>query len=446
MNPTTNVNDSSDTKTPVDVTRRDFVKSTATTAAAPVALGTILSAVPNVHAGGSGTIRVGLVGCGGRGTGAATQALNADPGVRVTAMADVFIDKLEASLTRIQNHAPDRVEVTEDTKFIGFDAFQRLIDSGVDVVILATPPGFRPEHLKAAIAANKHVFCEKPMAVDGPGVRSVLESAAEAKRKNLSLVAGFCWRYSEPQRETYGRILDGAIGDVSAMYTTYNTGGWVSPVARKAGWSDMEAQLRSWHYFTWLSGDHIAEQACHAIDWIGWVHRDQPPVRCHAAGGRQCRPDTPETGHVYDHFSVVWEYEDGSRAFHMCRHFPNCPWDNTAYLMGTKGYCRNNPWSPEQIEITGPNAWHWEGTRNDMYQTEHNELFASILNGKPINDGVWMARSTMLSIMGRMAAYTGQIVTWDQAMNSQQKLAPEEMKWGPLPTPEVAVPGTTKLL
>lgn len=426
------------------VSRRDFVKASMGAAAvAPFALGS-LSVARAAHVGGGDSIKVGLVGCGGRGTGAATQALKADPGAILVAMADAFEDRLESSLKTLRGNFGDKVRVNDDTKFVGFDAYQKLIDSGVDVVLLATPPAFRPAHLKAAIHANKHVFCEKPMAVDGPGVRSVIESAAEAKRRNLSLVSGFCWRYSEPQRATYGRIHDGAIGDIRAMYTTYNTGGWVAPRKREAGWSDMEAQMRSWHYFTWLSGDHIVEQACHSIDWINWAFQGRMPEKCHASGGRQTREDVPETGHVYDHFAVTYEYEDGARAFHMCRHFPNSPGDNTAYLMGSKGTCYSNPWSPSQIQISGENEWYYDGERNDMYQTEHDELFASIRDGKPMNDGEWMANSTLLAIMGRMAAYTGQVITAEQALNSQESLVPATLAWGPMETPQVAKPGETK--
>jgi len=429
------------------VSRRHFVKGATAAAIAPAIL-----ASRSAYALGGADLKVGLVGCGGRGTGAAVQALNADPGCVLTAMGDAFSDRLTSSHKNITEamgaEASQKVRVAPEQQFVGFDAYQQVIDSGVDVVVLATPPHFRPEHIEAAVKAKKHIFTEKPMAVDAPGARRVVEAAKKAKQQGTSLVSGFCWRYHYPQREAYNRILDGAIGDVRAMYTTYNAGAWVAPVKRKAGWSDMEAQMRSWHYFTWLSGDHIVEQACHAIDWMNWAFGGVMPVKCHAVGGRQVRPDLPETGHAYDHFSVVYEYENGARGYHMCRHYPGCPSDNSAYLLGTEGTCTNTPWTPNQIRIerTDGKNWRYEGRPNSMYQTEHDELFASIRDNKPMNDGEWMMNSTMLGIMGRMAAYTGQTITWEQAWNSEQNLSPKQYAWGEMPTPEVAVPGKTKFV
>lgn len=417
-----------------DLTRRDFVKTAAIASAGSLA-------VPAwVHAQGSDTLRLGLIGCGGRGSGAASQALNADPGVVLTAMGDVFADRVTTSLGHLKKHAPERVQVPPERQFDGFDNYRKVIESGVDVVILTTPPVFRPIHLACAVNAGKHIFCEKPVAVDAPGIRSVLDSAAEAKRRGLSLVSGLCWRYHVPQRATYAKIHEGAIGEIRAMQTTYNTGP-LSDAPRKDGCSDMEWQLRNWKAFTWTSGDHIVEQAVHAIDWIPWAMNGELPIRAYAVGGRQCRSGE-WTGNMYDHFSVTYEYAGGARAYHMCRQIADCSSDNTAYIMGAKGVCSSNPWGPTEV-IDGENPWRYDGPTNNMYQTEHDELFASIRRGEPINDGVWMAHSTMMGIMGRMCAYTGQTLTWEQCLNSQENLTPERWEWGERAFPEVAMPGQT---
>ncbi|MCK4874105.1 MAG: Gfo/Idh/MocA family oxidoreductase [Phycisphaerales bacterium] len=419
-------------ETACTVTRRDFVKASA----AAISVGAIASpGWANIQ--GSDRIRVGLVGCGGRGTGAASQALNADPGVVLTAMGDLFGDRISASLGHLTNHAGDRVDVPPERRFLGFDAHKHVLDN-VDVIILTTPPHFRPMQLKAAIDAGKHVFAEKPMAVDAPGVRSVLASAAKAKRKGLSLMSGFCWRYSFAERAMFKKLHAGAIGDITSMHTTYHTGP-LHKNPRQAGWSDMEFQLRNWVHFTWLSGDHIVEQACHAVDWINWAMDGLMPIRATALGGRQMR-EGPETGNVYDHFAVIYEYENGARCFHTCRQMPHCSGDNTAYVMGTKGKCSMNPWSPAHV-ITGENPWRYEGDRPNMYQVEHDELFAAIRAGTPVNDGVFMANSTMMSILGRTAAYSGGTVMWDEALASAEDYSPSSYEMGDLPFPPVPVPG-----
>lgn len=428
------------------ITRRDFVRTTAGAAfAAPFTLGA-LPVAASAFVAGSDQIKVGLVGCGGRGTGAAGNALDADAGVVIHAMADAFSDKLDASLKNLREKASDRIVVDESRKFVGFDAYQQLINSGVDVVILATPIVFRPEHLRACILANKHVFCEKSMAVDGPGVRSILETAEMARQRGLSLVSGFCWRYSDPEQATFGEINSGRLGAVRAVHTLYNTSGWVGYPQRDPKWSDMEYQLRCWHYFKELSGDHIVEQACHSIDKIAWAMNGELPTECIATGSRVVRT----MGNVFDNFSVTYKYASGARAFHTCRQIENTPYDNTDYIMGEKGYCFINSWgrAPGDHHIGGENEWHYpeNGKRRNMYQTEHEVLFDSIRNRKKHNDGVWMAHSTLMSIMGRMAAYTGQTVTWEQALNSKEVMTPSHWAWTerePLP---VAVPGRTKLV
>ncbi len=400
------------------------------------------------------SLRVGLVGCGGRGTGAAIQAISADPDASLWAVADAFPERIEPCLTNLTDELKAqhgagadsylrRAEVPRERRFVGLDSHAALLDSGVDVVLLCTPPVFRPKQLADAIAAGKHVFCEKPVAIDGPGIRSALESAKRAKEANLALMSGFCWRHSTRERETYEKIHAGAIGDIVAVYTNYNATGWIQPKPRQPQWSDVEFQLRNWHYFHWMSGDHIVEQAVHAIDKIHWAMNGRLPRQVTAIGGRATRPNLPETGNVFDHFGLVYDYDKNVRAFHMCRHWPNSPSDNSDYLMGTLGTATVNGWNDTHV-ITGPNAWQSQAQRNDMYQTEHDELFASIRAGTPYNDGVAMAESCLMAIMGRMAAYTGQVVTWDQALNSQENLLPSDWTWTERPAPGVAVPGTTK--
>jgi predicted dehydrogenase len=302
--------------------------------------------------------------------------------------------------------------------------------------------------LRAAIEAGRHVFCEKPMAVDGPGVRSVLETAAMARAKRLAIVSGFCWRYAARERETMKRVHDGAIGDLRAVYTTYNAGGWVGHRPRDPAWSEMEYQMRNWHYFCWLSGDHLVEQACHSIDKMAWAVNGRLPLRCTAVGGRQVRDAIGEPGDCYDHFAVTYEFADGVRGFHMCRHIPNSPFDNSDVIYGTRGTCRINGWADEQV-IEGENPWSCQTPKGDMYQQEHDDLFASIrAHGAegPVNDGAWMAHSTLMAIMGRMAAYTGQAVSWEQALNSTEELRPPAYAWGDAPVLKAPIPGVSRTM
>lgn len=428
---------------PSPTTRREFIKTSAalTTAfAAPAILPGNLFANTN-----SDTLRVGLVGCGGRGSGAADQALKADPNVVLTALGDAFPEPLQDSLRHLKKAHGDKVKVTPDKCFSGLDAYQKVIDSGVDVVLLAAPPGFRPVHLAAAVKAGKHVFCEKPVATDAPGVRSVLESTKLAKEKRLSLVAGLCWRYESARREFYKRIHDGAIGDIRAVYATYYTGP-VKPMPpaskRPAGMGDLEWQMRNWYNFVWLSGDGLVEQAVHSVDKIAWAMKDEMPLKAMAVGGRQ----TPNhEGNIYDHMFIVYEYPNDVRAFMGQRQISNCANENSDYLMGAEGTARIPGWQAPVIR--GRQTWRYQGPKNDMYQQEHDELFASIRSGKPINDGVWMTHSTMMGIMGRMAAYTGQEISWEDALNSKETLVPEKLDWTmKLDIPPMAVAGLTKFV
>lgn len=436
------------------ISRRVFTASTAAIGAAAVFARPSFGMIAEQRS--ENTLRVGVVGCGGRGTGAVIQALKADPGSVLWAMGDVFGDKIdpclhyarEAMLDLDDEQSTDswskKIQV-EGKKFSGFDAIHQVLASGVDVMILTTPPAFRPEHLRLSIDAGKHVFCEKPVAVDAPGVRSVLESARKAKANSLSLMSGFCWRYQDQVRETFEKLHSGGIGELHTIQTTYNTTGWVEPKPRQSDWSDAEFELRNWQYFNNLSADHVAEQAVHAIDWQAWAMKDQPPLRCFGVGGRETRPELAETGNVWDHFGLIYEYEGGARAYHMCRHWPNTPSDNSAYFIGSKGKCVMQPWNGTH-SIEGDTPWKGAAGSNDMYQREHDVLFRSIRSAEPVNDGVFMSHSSLLAIMGRMAAYTGQVVSWDQAMNSDVSMNPEPWKLGDREPPIVPRPGSITMI
>ena len=391
-------------------------------------------------------LKVGLIGCGGRGTGAAAQALQADPNVLLTAMGDVFSDRLEESYKALLDEVPTKLKVEKATKFIGFDAYQKVIDSGVDVVLLATPPGFRPQHLAAAINAGKHVFCEKPVAVDAPGVRKVLEAAKKAKDKKLSLVSGFTFRYDYSKRALFDKIRQGAIGEIVSVSSTRNGGDlWYFP--RQASWTDMEYQMRNWYYQNWLSGDYLVEMIVHSLDLMMWALDDKVPLKATGTGGRQVRVD-PKYGNIYDHFAIEFEFANNVRGFNFSRQQPGCSNRNSLEVAGTMGYAYANmgEWAHE---ITGKNKWVYEGEKNNPYQTQHDEFFASIRNAKPMNDGERMANSTMVAILGRMVAYSGQTLLWDDAINSNQTLGPshDEYDWNfKYAGPPIAIPGITKVL
>lgn len=414
---------------PIQPDRRRFLQTAAASAALPLGAG--------FHPGGDDVLRVGLIGCGGRGTGAAVQALRADPGARLVAMGDAFEDRLNQSLQGLWGQdVKDRVQVAPEHRFTGFDAGKKVIESGIDVVLLAEPPHFRPHHLELAIDKGLHVFCEKPVAVDGPGIRRILESCRKAKEKKLSVVSGLCYRYDLAKREVINKIREGAIGDIVAMQCTYNTGTlWHR--GENPEWSDMEYQMRNWLYYTWLSGDMIAEQHIHSIDKCAWAMNDVPAVAAVSLGGRQVRTEE-KYGHVYDHFATVFEYENGVKMFSYCRQQAGAHMDVSDHVMGTKGTAHI-----QHHRISGENPWRWKGRAKNMYQQEHDELFAAIRSGEPINNGEYMCNSTLLTIMGRMAAYTGQRVTWDMALNSKEVLGPKQYAWGDNPVDEIAMPGLT---
>ncbi|HXR78452.1 MAG TPA: Gfo/Idh/MocA family oxidoreductase [Bryobacteraceae bacterium] len=431
-------------ESPLSPDRRDFLKTTV--GAAGVALAAGFPAIISAQTV-SNAIKVGLVGCGGRGTGAASQALHADDYAELTAVADIdqsHIDRSLGTLKRISKIA-ERVKVEQPNQFLGLDAYQKVINSDVDVVLLATPPGFRPTMLAACVDAGKHIFCEKPASTDPTGIRWVLESTEKARAKNLSLVAGFCWRYNDMIEATVKQVQDGAIGRVVAYYATYYTNP-VKPMPpaseRPAGMSDTEWQIRNWYNFVWLCGDSLVEQAVHSADKIAWVMHDEPPESCVAVGGRVI---PAEGGNIYDHFEVNYLYPNGVRAFLANRQIVGCYNENSDYILGTDGTCTIGRGPTPKIE--GKTNWTWTGQKYDMYQREHDLLFASIRKHQPINDGKRLATSTLLAIMGRMAAYTGQQVTWDEALNSKEKLYPDNLDWnGSLPVPPRAEPGITKLI
>lgn len=421
--------------------RRQFMeKSFSAAAITGLSVAAIPSVVGAAHAAGDDVLKIGLIGCGGRGTGAASQALRADENVRLVAMGDAFEDRLQLSLKSLSKikDVSDKIDVPVEQQFVGFDAYQKVLATDVDVVLLTTPPHFRPIHLQAAIDAGKHVFAEKPVAVDAPGVRSVLKTCAEARRRNLSVVSGLCLRYDGGFRETVARLHQKAIGEIHTIVANdYRGSIWVKP--REDDWSDMHWQMRNWYYFTWLSGDFNVEQHVHYLDVGAWIMGGYP-ARAIGLGGRQVRTDAIY-GNIYDHHAVTYEYENGARLFSNCRQQSGCKNNMSCYAQGSKGRAEI---SERNLQIESDETWKFDEKVKNMYQVEHDELFAGIRSGKPLNNGEYMARSTLLAIMGRMASYTGQEVTWEQALNSQQDLSPHRYAWGSAPKIEIAIPGMTE--
>ncbi len=418
--------------------RRDFLKSAAAAAAVTSIAG---REILGAHAGGNDAIRVGLIGCGGRGTGAIGDALGGAQGVTLVAMGDAFQDRIDDSLARLKKGKfAAQIDVPTERMFVGFDAFEKVIASDVNYIILATPPGFRPQHLKAAVAAGKNIFTEKPVAVDGAGIRTVLEVYEEAKKKGLAIGAGTQRRHQTSYIETLKRVKDGAIGEITAARAFWNQGPlWNKP--RQASWTDMEWQLRNWLYFTWLSGDHIVEQHVHNLDVINWAMNGHP-VRAVGMGGRQSRVQ-PEYGHIFDHFSIDFEYSDGTHMLSMCRQVGGCAAEVAEHLQGTTG--RAHMANGDNF-IEGKKPWKFEkGKDTRPYVQEHTDLIAAIRAGKPYNELKSVAESTLTAIMGRMSAYTGKAVTWEQALNSKETWAPDTVAFGAVPLPPVPVPGTTPL-
>jgi predicted dehydrogenase len=425
-----------------DSSRRDFLKGSAV---AGGVLATNLALLQNVHAQGTNElIKVGVIGCGGRGSGAAEQNLRGDSNIKLVGVADVVKDRADACLRGLRANASvrDKVDVSPERIFIGVEAYRQLLPL-VDLVILATPPGFRPIHIKAAIDAGKHVFTEKPVAVDGPGIRMCLASFEEANRKRLAVVAGTQRRYKSSYLDAMKRMHDGDLGTITSARCYWNQGALWNR-ARERGWSDVEWQIRNWLYFTWLSGDHICEQHVHNLDVVNWALGNSHPVRCVGMGGRQVRTG-PEFGNIFDHFAVDYEYPNGVHVMSQCRQIAGCAGDVSEAVTGTRGTCLMS--DSRGCSIVGERAWTFpRGQDNHPYDAEHVALYQSIRTGRPINDLKNVAESTLTAIMGRMSAYTGKAVTWQEALNSQQKLMPDNLTWDmQLPVAPVAVPGQTPL-
>jgi myo-inositol 2-dehydrogenase/D-chiro-inositol 1-dehydrogenase len=421
--------------------RRQFLKQSGVLAGSAMA-GLAISR--SAHAAGSDTLKVGLIGCGGRGSGAAANALNADPNAKLVAMADAFRDKVLASRAGLAAAKPAQVAVDDDHCFAGFDGYRKVIDSGVDVVLIACASKFHPHYLKAAVDAGKHVFIEKPHGVNVPDLKLVTEACATAQQKGLSVVSGLCWRYHRGVQETIGRVLDGAIGDVVAIRETYAR----SPyriIERQPNWSEMEWQVRNWYHFRWLSGGDILQSLVHSLDKASWIMHDKPPAAAWGVGGRS-GPFTAADGDQLDHQAIVYEYANGVELYGFSRDSAGCYNETSDHIFGTKGRCDLLKYS-----IKGETNWQYDGPDCNMYDAEHVALFGAIRAGKPINNSRYMVLSTMLGIIGRMAACTGKRITWQQALSSKDLLGPADVSFdidppvkpGAHGTYPVPVPGVT---
>jgi myo-inositol 2-dehydrogenase/D-chiro-inositol 1-dehydrogenase len=419
-----------------DPNRRTFLRASSAAAAG-------LALLPNAHARGNDVIKVGLVGCGGRGTGAVDnicEAAGSTYNIKIVALGDVFEDHLRncREATKNGEHTKDKYDVSDDRCFVGLDAYKKVIEAS-DLVILATPPGFRPMHIEAVVEAGKHLFAEKPVAVDGTGIRRVLAAADKAKEKNLAVLAGTQRRHQPGYIESLKRIHDGAIGEVNGGQVYWNQGAiWANK--RKPEWSDVEYQLRNWYHFLWLCGDHIVEQHIHNVDVANWAIGAHP-IRAVGMGGRQ-QPDAPELGQSYDHFAVDYEYPNEVHVMSMCRQIPDCENNVSETIVGTKGRFQSNGYrfsgeGNERVRVRDGNA----------FVHEHSDLLESIVSGKPINELHRVAESTLSVIMGRMSAYTGKAVTWEEALNSKLDTFPKELDLkGSMAEPEFPRPGVTELI
>jgi len=429
--------------------RRDFVKTTAA-----LSLGTMGLIGGKAHAAGSDTLRVGLIGCGGRGKGAAINILDAAPGVELYALGDLFPEPLESAFKAFPRSRPgspmasmgNRINVSRERCFAGFDAYQKVIDCGVDIVLMATPPHFRPIHLEAAVRAGKHSFIEKPVAVDPVGVRSVIATSALAKKKNLSVVAGTQRRHSKSYQEIIKRIHRGDMGSIvggQTYFLIHNTP-WLGKHKRQRQphWSDMEWQCRCWYWFNWLSGDHIVEQFVHSLDFMNWAMGSHP-TRCIGVGGREVRKG-PDYGNIFDQFSIEYEYPGDVRISAMCRQIDSCTNRISDRIIGTEGLARLDG---SVATIKGTRPYEYEGPVPNPQVQEHTDMIAGIRAGRPLNHGKRIAESTLTAIIGRMSAYTGQALNWDWVMKtSKLDLSPPTYDFGDLPVRPAAVPGTTKLV
>ena len=416
------------------VSRRDFIK-----ASAAVGMAAVLPGRERIFAAGSDKIRVGLIGCGGQGTRDTISCLNSSASVELVAMGDLFRDRLGSSLEELKKKVGDRVKVTRDTSFVGFDAYKKVIACDVDMVLVVTPPHFHPVHLKAAIEGGKHVFMEKPAAVDPAGIRSIIASSELARQKGLSIVAGTQRRHQARYLEIIRRIHRGDVGEILGGQCYWNGGDMLGywKWYERGSMSGMEWQCRNWPWFTWLSGDHIVEQHVHNLDIMNWALQAHP-VQVMGMGGREVR----DLGNIYDHFAIEYEYPNGVRVLGMCRQIDGCHSRVDERIVGTKGVAHGHG------EIEGRRAYKYEGKSPDPYVQEQADLIASIREGKPLNEGKRVAESTMAAIMGRMSAYTGRALKWDWAMNaSKLDFTPPKYDFGvDLPVRPVAIPGETQLV
>ncbi|MCC9608718.1 Gfo/Idh/MocA family oxidoreductase [Blastopirellula sp. JC732] len=401
--------------------RRNFIKTSSSLLIAGGAMAGSLPLARAAHVFGSDVIKLGLVGCGGRGTGAATQAMNTEGPTKLIAMGDAFGDRLQSCLRGVTSRHADKVDVPQERQFVGFDAYKKVLEQDIDLVILATPPGFRPLHFEAAVNAGKHVFMEKPVATDAPGIRRVLAANEIAKQKNLAVAVGL-QRHHEPRYvETIKRLHDGAIGDIIFARAYWNNDGvWMN--TRDAKQTELEYQMRNWYYFNWLCGDHIVEQHIHNLDVINWLMQGYPTM-AEGMGGREVRVGK-DSGQIFDHHMIEFTYGDhgsGTKMMSCCRHQPKTWSSVSEHAHGTKGYCDIS--GAKIFKPNGEVAWAYGNGGGNGHQEEHHDLFAALRRGEIPNEGEYGAMSTMTAIFGRMATYSGKNLSWDEAFNSQEALA-----------------------
>lgn len=395
-------------------TRRDFLKRSAVAASVTVSGANFIAG--NAYAAGSDILRVGMIGCGGRNTGAAVEALTADPGARLVAMCDILMDRVKTRRAELQEKKKDQVVVDDDHCFSGFDAYKHVIEAS-DVVLIANAAKFHPFHSMAALQAGKHVFVEKPHGIDPAGIKLMQRAADLAKEKGLCLVSGLQSRYHTGYAETVQRIHDGAIGDVVAIEENFLRAPYVV-IDRAPGLSELEWQCSTQYHFNWLSGDDVPQSLVHNLDRASWVLHNAAPIKCHGLGGRSSMTE-PIYGNVFDHHSVVYEFENGVRIYAFCRTTEGCYNESSSTVSGTKGKA-----SIMGCRIWGENEWSWKGECNP-YQIEHDVLFKAIRSSEPVNNGDFMAQSTMLGVMGQISCYTGEEITWDRINKSDFSYTPK---------------------
>ncbi|MDB5299892.1 MAG: iolG 3 [Phycisphaerales bacterium] len=415
---------------PTNHSRRDFLKTTAAATAAAAVANSFVAR--SAYAAGDETIKIALIGCGGRGSAAALQALSTKGPVKLIAVADAFADNAHGAVGNLKNQVPDRVDVPEDRIFHGFDAYKQAIDSGADLIVIATPPGFRPIHFEYAVKQGKHVFAEKPVATDAGGIRQFLAAAEEAKSKNLKVGIGLQRHHQARYIETIKRIHDGALGDMRLLRVYWNGDSpWVRP--RQHGQTEMEYQMRNWYYFVWLCGDHINEQHIHNLDVANWIMKGHP-VEAQGQGGRQVRTGK-ENGEIYDHHMIEYTYADGTKMISQCRHMPNCKNDVSEHATGTKAYCNVGDGSIQALGNNGGENWQFahKGGEANPYQVEHDDLFDAIRNNKPYNEAEYGATSTMTALLGRMCTYSGQVIKWNDAINAKESVMPKAYSFDAAP-------------